>query len=321
VRACQPGAGAAHNGAMSSGAFASVVGLLLAAASPAAADARGIDFALERGPGAERCPDRDTLAAKVAEHLAHTQAASRAQVAERVTVTIERTDEGYAATVAALGGEGGRRRILDDESADCAGLAEALALTLAMIADGKPVVEEDPPAAAAVARPWELGAAALGSSGMLGASSLGVAVNAVWQPWPRLTTSLTAFWLPGRSIAVEQSSVAVALAASLAHVCFGLLPYGGRIYPAVCGQLGAGALHGAGDKLEAQRSVWRPWLAAGASMNVGVRVLPRWTLAASAGRLFSLKDQEFVVGGHEGQVYDSGSPGWLGQLGLLWRMP
>jgi hypothetical protein len=301
----------------------SAVGLLLAAASVRAVAAPGIDVALHRGLGAERCPDRDALAARVAKHLAHTPREDRAQVAERVTVSIERSSEGYAATVAALGGEGGTRRFFD-KSEDCTGLAEALALALAMIADGTPVAEVEPqrkPAATAASRPWELGAGALGSTGMLGAPSFGVAVQAVWHPWPRLTTSLIGFWLPSRSIAVEQSSIEVTLAAGLANVCLGLMPYGARVYPALCGLLGAGALHGAGENLLEPRSVWRPWLAAGGSLSAGVRIFSHWTLAASAGRLFSLKGESFAVGGRQGQVYDSGSPGWLGQVGLLWRIP
>jgi hypothetical protein len=65
---------------------------------------------VDSGLGAERCPDGDALAARVAKHLAHMPKEDRAQVAERVTVSIERGSEGYAATVAALGGEGGTRR-------------------------------------------------------------------------------------------------------------------------------------------------------------------------------------------------------------------
>lgn len=297
--------------------FGFALGLLLTVASAHAAVAQGIDFDFQRGPGAERCPDRGTLARRVAKHLGKRE--PRAQVAERVAVSIERSAEGYVGTVSVAGDEDGMRHFLD-KGEDCAGLAEALSLALAMIADGKPVTEVEPRVASRVARPWEIGAAALGSTGMLGAASLGAGVQVAWQPWPRLTTSLVAFWLPGRSIAVEQSAAEITLAAGLANVCLGLLPYGGRVYPALCGQLGAGALHGAGQNLVGQRSAWRPWLAAGGSVSVGVRLLQRWTLAVSAGRLLSLKDEQFVVGGH-GPVYDSGSPGWLGQVGLRFRIP
>jgi hypothetical protein len=304
-------------------ACATTVALFLAAAQAQAASAHGIDFAVERGPGAERCPDRDALAARVGKHLADAPGGKRAQVAERVAVTIVRTDQGYVATLATSGGEGGMRRLID-RSEDCAGLVEALALTLAMIADGGLVSGGEPAGrpAVAVARPWEVGMGALGSTGMLDAASLGPAVHAVWQPWPRLTTALSTFWLPGRRIGVEQGAAEVTLLAGLGSVCLGLLPYGGRVYPALCGQVGVGAVHGAGDELVDQRSVWRPWLAGGGSLSLGVRIFPRWTLAVSAGRLFSLKREQFVVGGYgRGPVYDSGTHGWLGQLGLLLRIP
>jgi hypothetical protein len=67
---------------MSLGALAFAAGLLLTAASAHAAAAQGIDFDLQRGPGAERCPDRETLAKRVAKHVGPGEA--RAEVPERV---------------------------------------------------------------------------------------------------------------------------------------------------------------------------------------------------------------------------------------------
>jgi hypothetical protein len=216
-------------------------------------------------------------------------------------------------------------RRLFDRSEDCAGLAEALALTLSMIADGRPLPATQPrdaPAAARVPRPWEVGGGAMGSTGILGAGSLGLTLDAVWHPWPRLAAGLTAFWMPSRGIDGGPGTVKVTVLAGLASVCFGILPFGGRVFPALCGQFGAGALRGRGDEGYADaRSVWRPWLAAGGSLHVGVRV-HRWlTLAVSAGRLFSLKDERFTIGGLPDPVYDSGHPGWLGTAGLLVRIP
>ena len=283
-----------------------------------ASSPEGISFDLARGPGAELCPDRDSLAAKVASRLAH--GLSRAPVAERVSVAIVRTDRGYVATVSALGIEKGTRRLVDTGE-DCAGLAEALVLMLSMIADGRPIPAAEPPAEPARPKsPWEVGAGALGSTGILGAPSLGITLDAIWHPWPRVASGLSAFWMPSRAIQGGPGQSQVSLQAGLASVCWGILPFGGRVFPALCGLVGAGALHGEGAKYLDARSVWRPWLATGAALDAGIRVHHRLTLAVQAGRLFSLRNERFTVGGL-GQVYDSSDPGWIGRAELLLRIP
>ena len=280
-----------------------------------------IAFDLTRGPGAEWCPDRDTLAAQVARRLSQTGSSARVPVADQVSIVIKRTRDGHVATVSALGLEGGIRNLVDT-SEDCAGLAEALVLTLSMIADGRPlppprVLEVPPPPRRE--RPWELGASAVVSTGILGTPSLGMGLDVVWHPWPRIATGLSALWMPSRSFDKDNGATSFTVVAGLARVCGGILPFGGRVFPALCGEAGAGGLRGAGERYDGATSVWVPWLVAGGSLDLGLRVHRRLSLAARAVYLFSLRTDHFTVGGSP--VYDSGHPGWTAGLAALVRIP
>jgi hypothetical protein len=309
---------------MSLGALILGAGIALVAvtAPSEASPTLGISFDLVRGEGAELCPDRDALATQVAKRLAQSRGSPRTPVAERVAITIEQKGSGYLATVSAIGFDGGIRRLVD-QNQDCAGLAEALTLTLTMIADGRPLStakQPDEPVAARPSRPWEIGFGALGSTGIQGSSSLGITLNMVWHPWPQVAAGLTALWMPNRSIERAPGQVNVSVQAGVANVCWGVLPFGGQVFPAICGLFGAGALYGEGEKYEGARSAWRPWMAAGGSLNVGMRLYQRLSLAAFAGRLFSLRDERFTID-RIGQVYESSHPGWIGGLGLQVRIP
>jgi hypothetical protein len=276
--------------------------LLAATAQADAPTAPAIPFDLDRGPGAERCPDRDTLASQVGKRLSQTGSSARVPVADQVSIVIKRTRDGHVATLSALGFEGGIRNLVDT-SEDCAGLAEALVLTLSMIADGRPglpprVANEPPPPRRV--RPWELGASAMGSTGILGTPSAGMTVDVVWRPWPRLATGVSALWMPSRSFDKANGTTSFMVLAGMARVCGGILPFGGRVFPALCGEAGAGGLRGAGEGYADATSVWVPWLVAGGSLDLGLRVHRRFSLAARAGYLLSLRSEHFT--GASGRV-------------------
>lgn len=297
---------------------------LLVAVSGARAEVPAAPPSLElsRGPGAERCPDGEWLRSGVAKRLAQDAGPARVPIAEHVSVAIERTADGFVATIAALGMEGGTRRLLDP-SEDCAGLGEALLLMLSMIADGRlpPATKPaDAPIAPPPERPWELGASAVGSSGILGTPTLGMGLDVVWHPWPRLATGLSAFWLPVRELDKGNGTASFTVVAGLAKVCWGILPFGGRAFPAMCAQAGAGSLRGEGDGYQQPRSVWVPWLVAGASLDLGLRLHRHVSLAARAGYLFSLRNERFEVVGL-GEVRDTSRPGFLATVGALVRIP
>jgi hypothetical protein len=304
---------------------AAVVGIFLTTLSAyaEAISPQGIAFDLERGEGAESCPDHDTLAARVDRRVAQGQGSPGVPVADSVAIAITQSEGGYVATVSVLGAEGGTRRLVDNNQ-DCAGLAEALTLTLAMIADGRPLsatVSLDKPAPVRTPRPWEVGAGVLGSTGILGAASLGYSLDVVWHPWPRVAAGVTALWMPSRKIERAPGLSKVSVEAGLASLCWGILPFGGRFFPAMCGRFGAGVLQGEGEGYDNNKSVIRPWLVAGGTLDVGIRIHRRLTLAVHAGRLFSLRDEDFTLGGLGSPVYGSGHPGWVAGMGLQVRIP
>ena len=281
-----------------------------------------IAFELRRDSDAGHCPDHETLAVQLEKRLAQTGGVARRPVAEQVSVTIQRTHEGYRATVAALGLEGGTRSLLDP-SEDCAGLAEALVLTLSMIADGQPLppAKEAPPAPApAVERPLEVGAGAFASTGMLGAASLGPTLDLLWHPWPHVAAGISGLWMPGRTFDNGPGSTSFTLVAGMARLCGGIVPYGGPVFPVLCAELGAGGLRGQGQGYVDARSVWVPWLSAGGSLGAGVRVHRLVSLWGRAGYLFSLREERFKVAGLA-PVHDTGHPGFDVALGLLLRIP
>jgi hypothetical protein len=310
---------------MSSGLLALASWLLLASSQTT------IAFELRRDPDAQRCPDHATLAAQLEARLAQTGAA-RLPVAEQVSVTIKRTREGYLATVAAMGLAGGTRSLLDPTD-DCAGLAEALVLTLSMIADGQPVppAKEAPSAPAPPApappapappvdRPLEIGAGAFSSTGILGAASVGPTLEVLWHPWPQIAAGLSGLWLPSRSFDNGPGTTSFSLVAGMARLCGGPLAYGGPVFPALCAELGAGGLRGQGQGYVDARSVWVPWLTAGGSVGFGFLVHRSVSLFGRVGYLFSLRNERFKVGGLA-PVHDTGHPGFDAGAGVLIRIP
>jgi hypothetical protein len=282
--------------------------------------AQGVSFDLSRGPGAERCPDHEALATQVERRLAQSSESPHAPVVDQVQITIKRAQDAYVATISSLGPGGGTRRLVDD-SQDCAGLAEALSLMLAMIADGRPLSEASPPEVApppSPPRPWELGAGVLGASKILGAPTLGYGLDVLWHPWPHLAVGLMGIWMPSHSIERSPGVSKVSVEAGLAEVCWAILPFGDRIVPGLCGEFGAGVLQGTAENYVDAKSTLRPWLMAGGSASGQLRISQRLALTVHVGGLVPLRDEQFTVGGI-GQVYETRAS-WLARMVLQVRI-
>ncbi len=121
---------------------------------PAASAEPDAELSLERGPGAESCPDEAALRARVEELAAKPVFAAAGRAKRNVRVKIESSGEGFAA---ALEIDGASRQI-DDSGPGCEVLGEALAVTVGILLDAqparnKPKAPVDEPARPAAAPP------------------------------------------------------------------------------------------------------------------------------------------------------------------------
>jgi hypothetical protein len=314
------------------------LGIVLAAGSARAQveSSPSIPFDLDRHAGAELCPDHDALAAQVEQRLTQSHLPPHAPVADKVTITILRVADDYVANLSIPGSDGqdGGTRSLVDTGKDCAGLAEALSLTLAMIADGRPLFERKPsvvpapptpPApgpqtAPARHRSWELGAGVLGANNLLGAPTVGYGLDAIWHPRPHLAAGVKAAWMPARTIQEAGGRTKVSIEAGLASVCWEILPFDGRFFPGLCGAFGAGVLQGSSEGYVDSQSATRLWLATGAFARAGIGLSKRWSVVAQAGALLTLRSASFTIGGVGSPVYEASRFGGLAEIDLRARI-
>ena len=97
---------------------------------------------VERGVGAERCPDAEAITAKVEQ----IRARPAVDAPNRYRVTLARTDDGFSATIR-TDTSTGSVRTLEHSGANCAALGNAVALTLELLLDSdlEPKQKVDPP--------------------------------------------------------------------------------------------------------------------------------------------------------------------------------
>jgi hypothetical protein len=121
---------------------------VLAIGSPARADDPLPALIVTRAGGASDCPDAAQLAAEVARMngAPALDATGKTASPTRLHVEISRGLDGYSAVIRALGARSGERR-LSDAGPSCKNLADALALTLAIILDAKQASIEPTPRA------------------------------------------------------------------------------------------------------------------------------------------------------------------------------
>jgi hypothetical protein len=236
---------------------------------------------VHRSAGAEDCADTRTLALAVAALMR----APRVLVLDgptdqRIDVHIARNDHGYAARIELRGTRAGTRE-LNDAGPSCAGLEDALALTIALLLDELPaqapvrrVVRDAPPAVQRRAM-WAAGAEA----------GAGMTIGIAGTPWPAVgaqgelrlrpmwALSAGALFSPPRAIELPPGEVVVMLIAGVARGCVTLPDsFDRNVAPWLCLVGAAGGVSGEGVGYAANVSQSRPWIAAGASLGVDGRI-------------------------------------------------
>ncbi|AKT41292.1 hypothetical protein [Chondromyces crocatus] len=287
-------------GALASGFAAASTRALLATtllgASPAVAQETASSplarLTVTRTAEATDCPDAAALTAavEVAMKRPALDDASEEAAADTYEVRIFREDDAYAAVLRA----GDLTRRISDPGPTCAGLAEALAITLAILLDSEapPRAEPAPPSPAPPspatpsarstrrapgstptatptpapsARAWDV-------SLDLGVSqTLGVLTPFSWAfhaeaslRLERVSFGAGAIWMPTRTLDVTPGQVDITLALATARACAAIAGHleGPRL--SVCAQPMVGAFSGAGRGYDPDRQVTVPWAALGA---------------------------------------------------------
>jgi hypothetical protein len=294
--------------------------LLAALAGPAvlagAAQGAAVDQArltVARGQQALSCPDEDELAAMVRRARSGD---ARSTAGLRIDVEIRPFPGGFEASIRASGARQGERVLRVD--GPCEGLAQALAVSLALLLDddgqwsppaassspvasassaasAPPVVSaigqpSSPPASPASRRPdLVLGAGlARGLPGDAVAPLLLVGVQRTGPGWGLLARGAYSW----SDYSLLQGGVSVQTALLQGRACW--MPADSTLQAGLCGRLGVGVLRGTGSGHSEDRSVLRPWAGAGPAAVIGGGG-PRGAILLEAGLWVPLRRETFSV--------------------------
>lgn len=319
-------------------ALAALAALALAAPSVAAADPPLARLVVHRAQAAADCPDAPALAAAV-HALVQRPAldpASTDHLAPVYDIQIFRDDEGYAAILQA----GGLTRQLSDPGATCAELAEALALTLAILLDTEAAPPPPPPLPSPPPSPSPLpspspqpsplpqpqpqpiaplppppprpprvrGPKAWDLNFELGAAqTAGILTPFSWalsaEGSVRLRSGsfgVGAIWMPTRTIDAPPGEVDVSLVAGTLRACAAILGKLTGPRLSLCAAPIMGSIQGAGRGYSPDRESNALWFALGAAALAEGPLVGSLGWSARANLLVPVVSEEFTVDRREG---------------------
>jgi hypothetical protein len=314
--------------------------VLLGVASALSATARAQSrelLSVERGPGAEDCPDAATLAARIASIRGRAAAESHATY----EVGFSHTADTFTSVIHG-GANGESQRVLEGRGASCVALAQATAVTLALLFDSEvdttpseppkpekpapapPAKEELPLADPILIDVREHGpridsTLSLGIAGLVGVlrplspaltGELGLQVGS-WR------MGLGVIWNPPQSVTLDPGLVRESLLGGTARTCLALARASGWRFDACTGLLAGAATAEAQGFTRNERRV-RTWLAVPFELSLAQLSGPvGWEVSAAA--LGSLVHEDFSIDGL-GPAYESPRVGGMLSLravGLL----
>lgn len=281
------------------------MGLLLSRrslAQPAAL--HDVPLVVQRAPAASDCVDSATLASRVNLLVGRSALVASETAGESFAfeVQILRSDDGYTAIVLAAGGS----RKLDDPGPTCAGLSDALAVTLAVLvdADEKPAAPPPPPPPAptptvtpVVPPPLQrapapppygprllLSPVVAITSGLSGdAVPAVVLVNDLRVIGPfSLLAGFT--WMPSQDFPLQQGHIEVQLLYGQLAACLSSWRVFGRSRIGGCFQADFGGIRGKGVDYPTNSEITRPWFALGLTGLLDIPILDPlyWSTRVSA---------------------------------------
>jgi hypothetical protein len=289
------------------------------------------------------CPDAETLAGAVGRLMKRPalDPSEGPAPAGAIRVHIRGGPQGYTATIEA----GDRTREISDPWPTCAGLAEGLPLTLAILLDSDepltPTPNPSPPAPTSptaagpappapsgpraarppAARPAERAtgltayAGPTGSSGILGPFTFGVGGDADLRFASTYAIGAGAFWLVPRTIDFPPGQVDVSLWAGFLRVCAYVAGAPDRTRLALCAHGAAGVLEGQGSGYEENETSTRPWIAFGGAGLIEGSIWKRLGWAARVSFFIPAVREKFAVRGIEGDAFDPAQIGVLFSIG------
>lgn len=266
-------------------------------------------LSVERGVGAEDCPDVDTLSARIANIRGRAGASSSASY----SVSFSHTADTYTAVIRS-GPNGESQRVLEGHGVVCAALAQATAVTLALLFDSdsesaappKPEPPPPPPKTPdSLSEPVPIekpkGGVRIDSTVSLGAAGLvGVLrpvspalIGEVGLHVARFRVGLGVLWSPMQAFTLEPGTVHVSLLAGTARTCFALTRNEGLTLD-LCSGMFVGVMTAQADGFTTNDRRVRPWLAVPLELSLAELSGPvGWELSGAA--LGSLVHHDFEV--------------------------
>lgn len=265
-----------------------------------------LQLQVEKSESARVCPSDSWFEARVLAHAPSTG------IAGNYSIDLSRTEQRWRARIVRLAADGSAlaERVLEDSGPSCEPLAEASALTVAILADSTastvqlappPEPKPEPPRPAPVAAPARgapalrgfAGAGAGLSSGMIAPLAplfgvgLGLDTRYLSPGFRLMMTTKQHFDLgPGR--------VAVQAWVASASVC--VHPALSRLSPALCATADAGVLQGSAEGFDEARPSSRPHEAFGLEAR-GTWYADGYRLSASLGGALPMSRESFSVAG------------------------
>jgi hypothetical protein len=302
------------------------VAALAAAVGLARAEPLPIGLVVSRSATAQGCPDGTELAALVEQVARRPHLAGGAGGAGiEAEIAFERTFDRLRATVR-LGGAKTGERELTDTGPSCAPLAQAVAITLVLLADHGPeaAMPTASPAAEPVPQPsaWRAGRVSAAGGAGLGlvstvAGTLAVGMSAERRSGWGLAGEV--FLVTPRRTARAPGEVRVWELAAGAQLCRAAGDDRRTLF-AVCAGGAAGYLAAQGFGYPTSRAAGFPWFAASARVALGGPIAVRLRWLAQAELLVPLRRQSFSIDGL-GPAWESRPVGARLELGAevsLW---
>jgi hypothetical protein len=293
--------------------------VLACAATRARAEPLPVTLSVSRTAAAQGCPDEVGLGALVEATARRPRVDAQAVPGIAAEVGFDRSEERFRAMVRLSGAKTGERE-LTDTGPDCAPLAQAVAITLVLLADHGPDTVAAPlptapretpaPSAWRAARVSLVGGAGLG---LVGPASLDVSVGFSAERRSGWGLAGDVFLVAPQRTALPPGDVRVWLLAVEVGLCRAALD-GPHMLVRVCAGGAAGWLDGRAFGYPTSQSNGFPWFAASARLGLGGPIAGRLRWIGQAELLVPLRRQTFSID-NLGVVWESRPVGGRLDLG------